>query len=390
MRNMRILQVTPGYYPALGGVEQHVQSISEALAQMGHTVVVATMTSDRRLPRHDMQAGVMIRRFSALGSYPYQFPIGLFRYLQDQQQQFDIIHAHNYHALPLLAAVAACRQRTIITPYYHGHGHSAVAEALHYVYDPFAAALMRETGGVICVSPSEADLVSERFGIARAEIAIVPNFSAVSEARPTITTKKILRAPGQQCLILSVGRLESYKRVDRIIGALPYMPAEFELAVVGTGPGRSALERLAAHLGVSDRVRFLGHLSDDELRSWYERAAITVSLSASESFGRVVLEGLAAGCRVVCSSIPAFQDLAAEFPQAMVLVSPDIRSSALAMSLVMAASWPQATISLRNYTRQSILDNLMQVYTNFLERDRRLSYSVAQKERSFHENSAGL
>src|SRR5690606_7296647 len=70
-QDMRILQVTSRYYPAVGGLEIHVQSISETLSRMGHSVTVATPCSNPELPPFETINGVQIYRFPALG--PHQF-----------------------------------------------------------------------------------------------------------------------------------------------------------------------------------------------------------------------------------------------------------------------------------------------------------------------------
>lgn len=369
---MRILQVTPGYYPELGGVERHVQSISEGLAQLGHELVVATTATDHQLPLQERIGGVTIQRFRALGPRAYQFPVGLTRFLRQHGQQFDIVHAHNYHALPMLLAALSTRARITITPHYHDHGHNQIADLLHSMYDPFALNVLKHVGGVICVSAAEADLVARRFGLARTQIAVIPNITYTAELPAEITSARAaanagsnLRQSGQ---ILSVGRLEAYKRVDRIITALPHLPPHYRLTVIGSGPERAKLEQLAEQAGVSDRVSFLGYVADDELRLWYQRAEIVTTFSTCEAFGRVIIEALAGGCRVVCSDIPAFQNFASEFPAAISLIAPATPAREVAAAVLALAQRRQAPISLQRYSQPAILSELEQAYTQIAQR----------------------
>ncbi len=81
-------------------------------------------------------------------------------------------------------------------------------------------------------------------------------------------------------VILSVGRLEPYKGVDRVLEALALLDRSFVLRVVGAGPHAQALARRADELGVDDRVAFLGHVTDDELARWYRSAAAYVGISS--------------------------------------------------------------------------------------------------------------
>src|SRR5690606_21648225 len=101
-----------------------------------------------------------------------------------------------------------------------------------------------------------------------------------------------------------------YKRVDRVIKLLPLLPPDYVLAIIGDGPERRRLEEIAAQTCVRDRVTFFGFVSQPALEALYQQAHVLVNLSASESFGRTILEGLLHGCQVLCSEIPAFRDFA--------------------------------------------------------------------------------
>lgn len=356
---MKILQVTPLYHPSCGGMERHVQSISETLAQQGHEITVATVTHDNRLPRHESIQGVKVQRFSGVGPLAYRVPIGLFNYLLKERHTFDVVHAHNYSGLALLLAVIACRERTVISPYYHGHGHSHLADVLHMVYDPLATVALRWTSRVICLSGGEAEQVVQKLGISWEQITIIPSgITPLSE-------HKGVSVEDNKYFLLSVGRLEAYKRVDRIIAALPYLSEDYVLIIIGRGSERLKLEHLADFLKVRDRVQFLGHLSDEELRDWYHRARVVVSLSEGESFGIVVLEALASGCQVVCNNIPAFRDFAAQYPHTVSLVAPELPGPALAAVLRAAAMKPrQSAVDLQRYSWSKIIACLLRIYSD--------------------------
>ena len=169
---MRIVHVTPGYWPELGGVERHVQDVSEALARLGHHVVVVATTPDARLPRHELVGGVEVRRLPAIGPQHYRLPLGLMRYLA--RQRFDVVHAHNYHALPMLCAALSAGARCVISPYYHGRAHSRAADALHRLYRPLGRLALRRAAGIVCLSAGEANLVVRNLMVARERIAVIP------------------------------------------------------------------------------------------------------------------------------------------------------------------------------------------------------------------------
>jgi glycosyltransferase involved in cell wall biosynthesis len=99
--------------------------------------------------------------------------------------------------------------------------------------------------------------------------------------------------------ILSVGRIESVKRVDLAIDALAHCPPRLRLIVAGDGTQRQNAERRAAERGVADRVTFLGAVADDELIGLYRDALAVVYPPYDEDFGYVTLEAFLARKPVV-------------------------------------------------------------------------------------------
>jgi glycosyltransferase involved in cell wall biosynthesis len=81
----------------------------------------------------------------------------------------------------------------------------------------------------------------------------------------------------------------------RFVGQVPPM----RLVIAGEGPDREAIRRLAAELGVGDRLELPGQLSRDELRALYAGAHAFVLPSERESFGIAALEARAAGLPVI-------------------------------------------------------------------------------------------
>lgn len=90
--------------------------------------------------------------------------------------------------------------------------------------------------------------------------------------------------------VLSVGRLESVKRIDLPIRAMAEVPASIDLVVAGTGTQRRALEELAESLGVSSRVRFLGAVDDEQIVDLYAGALGVIFAPYDEDYGYVTLE----------------------------------------------------------------------------------------------------
>jgi len=110
-------------------------------------------------------------------------------------------------------------------------------------------------------------------------------------------------APRQPLRLLCVGYLEARKRVDLALRAVAAARAEgldVEMEIAGDGSRRPALERLAGELGLAGRVRFLGYQDYAALKRCYERAHALLFPTASDIWGLVLVEAMAAG--LVCLS----------------------------------------------------------------------------------------
>jgi L-malate glycosyltransferase len=118
-------------------------------------------------------------------------------------------------------------------------------------------------------------------------------------------------------LILSVGRLIDWKGTEFLIRAMPAVLEKFpdtKLLIVGTGPERDTLLRLARELGLTDRVVLLGTVSPADLPSYYRSADVFVLPSINlggktEGLGVVLLEAMASGCPVIGSNVGGIPDI---------------------------------------------------------------------------------
>ena len=102
--------------------------------------------------------------------------------------------------------------------------------------------------------------------------------------------------------VLSVGRIESVKRVDLIINAMASVDSHVRLVVAGDGTQRTNAERVAEVAGVTDRVTFLGSVGDDDLVGLYAGALAVIYPPFDEDFGYVTLEAFLARKPVVTCS----------------------------------------------------------------------------------------
>src|SRR4051794_2638745 len=315
--------VAARYPPAIGGVELHVERLAEGLAARGIPVEILVTDPTGELRPFERRNGIPVRRFPTVrqGDEVYFVSVRLLRWVWRHADRYRLLHAHGYHTLmPLIAGLGA-RQHDlplVVTPHYHGRGHTPFRNLLHLPYRPIGGWAMHRASQVLANSLAEEDWLRRDFG----DLPIRLNPNGVD--LPAVGGDAVWRPErsADELTLFTVGRLERYKRVDRAIGALSRLPERYRLTIVGDGPERDALEGRAARSGVADRVRFRGHVSTEELRGWYAVADAYLALSEDESFGMTLLEAAAAGAPVVASDIPAHDEVSGYLPRERVLLVP--------------------------------------------------------------------
>jgi glycosyltransferase involved in cell wall biosynthesis len=94
--------------------------------------------------------------------------------------------------------------------------------------------------------------------------------------------------------VLSVGRLDAWKRADLLVRALASAPSA-KLTLVGRGPEEARLRRLAEETGVAGRLRSIPFATDDELLDLYAGARLVAVAPSGEDLGYVPLEAFLSG-----------------------------------------------------------------------------------------------
>jgi glycosyltransferase involved in cell wall biosynthesis len=327
--------VAPRYAPAIGGVERHVEELAHGLLRRGIPVEVITTDPSGLLAAEETLDGIPVRRFRTLANDSIFFlSPGLGRWLLANAGRYALIHAHSYHTpLSLAAAIAARRSHVpfVLTPHYHGTGHTPFRALLHPPYKVLGARVVHAARRVICVSESERQLIERDFG-SRVPTCVIHNGVDVGQLLAVAR-----RHDGPGTLVLSVGRLEGYKRLDLLATAVPSLPADVRVVVVGDGPARTQLEELVRTLGVEDRMTFTGTLPHDQLLERFRSADVFVSLSTHEAFGLTLLEGSVAGAGVVATDLAPHREVAGLLPDGAVRLIPTSSSPAEVAAAILAA-----------------------------------------------------
>ena len=294
---LRLLMVTPRYLPEMGGTEQHVHETSRRLARAGVRVTVLTTDPSGRLRPREESEGVVVRRTRA---WPRRRDLYVAPALHREivKGQWDLIHIQSYHTFVApVAMVAALRSHVPYVLTFHGGGHSSRLRHRSRPLQRWALRpLLVRARRLICIASFEASDYARELRLPEELFAFIPNGMdppTEQDAEPPI--------PG---LIASVGRLERYKGHHRVLAAFPLVleqEPDARLWIAGSGPYERKLRKLAAQLGVADRVEIRAIPPERRAAMLRElgRVSLVVLLSEFETHPMAALEALTAGRRLM-------------------------------------------------------------------------------------------
>ena len=302
-----MLQLLREWPPGFGGVERVAHCLAE---ELGGTVFTL-----RREPglgvKGDATLSVTYRRCwlpgLLLGRLLLPMPsIALVRLLLNSDPL--LVHLPCPTVLMLLWLARLCRPQRQIWVYWHAFlaPRSGLAGQLEGLYQHLALRLIRSFE-VITTSPQLQQALQVE-GVQVAQLHCLPcSLPRMVEIQcASLWSHRENHHLPSGCVI-SISRLESYKRIDWLIEAVAAAPAVRELHVIGDGPDRKSLialahQRLASH----QRVVFHGRLSEAAKLKQLSLADVLVLASdrCNEAFGIVQLEAMACGVPAVAFDLP--------------------------------------------------------------------------------------
>ncbi|HEX6509503.1 MAG TPA: glycosyltransferase family 4 protein [Chloroflexota bacterium] len=307
---MKIALVSPYDYPYPGGVTNHVRHLHREFSDLGHEVRIMAPSSNRNLEREedDVYRIGNVRRVPANGSIArITLSFRLARRVREvlASEAFDVVHAHE-PLMPSLPPTVLRYSDAVNVGTFHAYRGSYYG----YFYGrPVLRRAFRVLDGRIAVSRAAKRFVRQYF---MAPYKIIPNGVQMERFERSRVETIPEFADGRRN-ILFVGRPEKRKGVGYLLRAYPIVKAAFPDArfiIVGAGdwensPYRAYLERR----DMRDIV-VVGRVSDEDLPRYHRSSHVLCSpATQGESFGIVLLEGMAAGLPVVASDIDGYRQV---------------------------------------------------------------------------------
>ncbi|MEA1924437.1 MAG: glycosyltransferase [Candidatus Altiarchaeota archaeon] len=301
--NAGIAQVTKYYTPHRGGMESHIQGISEELAKKGLRVEIYTSNIPPGEGNEEV-GGVSVYRSSSwftLSNGP--FTPGLL--IQLLLGDYDLVHVH----LPdpfnsLYAYLASCSKNKPLVVTYHADiiKKRWFEKILYLLYKPILHLTLGRAEKIITTSETyiEGSSLLERF---RDKIDVVPNFVDHHRFNPEVDGSGIREKHniGNKKMVLFVGRMVEYKGIGYLIEAFRDV-RDAVLVVVGDGPLREELVKQASDV---KNIIFVHDVPGKELPEYYAACDLFVlsSITRQEAFGITLLEAMASGKPCITTNI---------------------------------------------------------------------------------------
>jgi glycosyltransferase involved in cell wall biosynthesis len=322
-RRVKILRVIARLN--VGGPALHVAYLTEGLAERGYdtTLVAGSLARGEESMAHIAeQRGARIVTLPNLSREisPLADAVAVRRLAQlIREERPEILHTHTAKAgaVGRMAALLAGDARPpIVVHTFHGH-------VLRGYFDPLTTLgfrtlerwLAHATTRLIAVSPEvRDDLVGlgvaprEKFAVIRLGIELGERVGIDGEARREMR-RQLGVAPGA-FVVGWVGRMTAVKRTEDVVRSFRELldrGVDAYLCLVGDGPDRPRLERLAHELGVVRRCLFVGY--QDDVAPYYEAIDALLLPSVNEGTPVSVIEALAAARPAVATRVGGVPDV---------------------------------------------------------------------------------
>ena len=322
-----------------GGVETHLLALLRKLPTDGFSFVIISPVS-KRFREASQSLGARVHPFAHWSAFN---PFALFELTSVlKREAVDIVHAQSpIAAAPGRLAAWMLGLPAVVTVHlpvtrYHGTRQTLRARSGRWIYVNLDRLLNHAmTDRLVYVAQRVRD-ESVASGLSPAERSIViPNGINLEEFQQGVDRDSLRRSfnlPQGARVITFIGRLDEQKGLDLLLEATAGVEA-VEVWLVGDGPVRAELQRLATKLGIDDRVKFWGYQA--QIERYLYASDIFVLPSRYEGMPVVLLEALAAGIPCVVSRV-GDNDLVVEDGKHGLVVPPnDATALAKALNLLL-------------------------------------------------------
>ena len=292
-----ILHVSKYYYPDLGGIETVAMYLAEGLTEYRNVVIC--FSTDKQYHEDDVR-GVKVYRVPVNFSFMSQDVAFSYRKILKKvyaaYNPFAVhVHCPNPFVYPIVNSVVSKDTKVVL----HWHSDILAKGAAYWLVKPFEDAVLKRADIIISTSPNyipcSKPLVKYRDKVRVAQNGLITK-SFDKQQGDDERIAEIKKQYGNKKIVFFVGRHIPYKGIDCLIQADSFIKGDCVILIAGTGSQDKYLKTIPC----SERVRFVGRLSDDDLRVYSHAADIFAfpSVNKAEAFGIALAEAM------YCRSVP--------------------------------------------------------------------------------------
>jgi glycosyltransferase involved in cell wall biosynthesis len=312
---MRIVHLAKYHSPLYGGMESHVETLASKQAKLGADVTILCVNSFDRNAKLSQQTEteisfmedrlqvIKVRRLFSFLKIDF-CPSLIFYIIYFSRLPATIFHVHTPNPTMLIALVLTGNFNKLVVTH---HSDVIRQKFAKYLFRPFEH-LIYSRAAIVLTTSKNYQYGSKFLRFYKDKLGVLPLGLDLSifanPSQSTLDKAEELKAEHGDVIWLAVGRLVYYKSFDIALKALQYVPGK--LLIVGSGPLKEKLQKLAHQLNVADRVIWFGKTSESDLVAAYHAATALwfPSNVRSEAFGIVQVEAMASGCPVINCEIP--------------------------------------------------------------------------------------
>lgn len=327
-RPLTVLIGADTYPPDVNGAAQFGFRLASALAGRGHRVHVVAAKQGPGASETVQRGGVLEHRLRShrVFSHPYMRlcnPVEIYREvgrLLDEVKP-DVVHVQCHWLVGRVLIGQAKRRgiRVVATNHVMPENIEPFLPFPRPLVKAFSWASWFDMGHLLkkadVVTTPTPIAVREMLASGRVRGPVLAVSNGIDIAHYELASGEDVPRQQGEVRIFFAGRLAQEKNIDVLIRALGMLPSQYDhvvLEVAGSGEILEDLQQLAAACGVSERVRFLGYVSDEELRAGYLRADIFCQPGTAELQSLVTLEAMSASLPLVLANALALPHLVEE------------------------------------------------------------------------------
>jgi glycogen(starch) synthase len=295
-------------FDPVGGMQEHTGELTRALARRGLVQAVLTARPptapwlERPAPAITIvRVALPVRRPRRL----YALPAAILAPLMGRDA--DVVHVHlgeDLAILPLAALAAHARRLPVIVTVHCSLAHTLKAidartAVLRHLGGRIERGMTRRAAATVVYTRLLAERMAadagDRVQVMRRGVDRRPFAVPGDDPFPRLTRSR---------RVVYLGRIARCKGIATLIEALPHLRTpEVDAVLVGDGPERAHVERLAGRLGVADRVHVTGFVAHERVPAVLAAADVLVLPSVYEELGTVLIEAMQCGLPVVASRV---------------------------------------------------------------------------------------